>query len=831
MQYSIKKIIALIVIFIFSGFFYISFTAAAAEEQTHEIENIPWSGYWWPFRQCGLGSGGGYFGHPSPLEKYEIYVTGSYPSELSNWYREKNCDDESLPWTGHCGHWAFASLWENMEILPSTIDNIIFRVGDKKGLLTLLHNKEIAAWGNGANPQVFHYWLMKYIKDEKTGFIVDMDKGDEVWQYPVYKFIMESDTIGTTESVHVTVITADDSVAPDYIGTKNRYYNFYYNLFLNAEEEIVGGEWTGDSLIEHPAWMWATISQRTDAPMLDSEIVRQIAKTKDDSLENGTNNVSLSSGQYNLILLDADNYSLNTDIGSTLILNLVLLEGGGNYLNVELTDKNGEVVHNQEITTETSLNLKFLSENPPYLIKITKDSYETPGIYSILYDEFRENSNTIPYIPKDGNWSGFTITNYSNETLEDIELTSYKKDGTALQTLLGPLSMEPKDKISFLFDNLEYREREYTDIDSVRISSAKDTGIANIISGRKGGVTEIVQGRLKGTHLVIPNTVKERQANYTMFGRIINESDITATAEIKIYDAVGVELKSIEKEFNPRESYEFIPGQDPFTGMPNDGWMEIQSKNGESQFSGFQHILEDSTVEVNFAIPVNSLTKIIPHIPFSTNWKTQLVVINTSDEKSNILLHRVMAGLDTGNDYQFTLEPKERKVVNLHDILDVNPSNPYNQSIVSVSSNQPFVGYYAYEGVSGAVSETDDNVTIPLLEASDFSSSLILPHNTQGGKWDTGVGIFNPGPTPLTFSIKPYEGENRTLITDQTRNVTLNPGQYTVFITRLMFPDHISKITFLEFETEQPNDIIGGFHLYINKEEGICGSNLHCTGE
>jgi hypothetical protein len=44
---------------------------------TYEASSRPWSGYWWPYTQGGLGTGLDYRGRPAPLEKYNLLTTGS----------------------------------------------------------------------------------------------------------------------------------------------------------------------------------------------------------------------------------------------------------------------------------------------------------------------------------------------------------------------------------------------------------------------------------------------------------------------------------------------------------------------------------------------------------------------------------------------------------------------------------------------------------------------------------------------------------------------------------------------------------------------------------
>ena len=212
------------------------FSAAATDSA--QADFTPWSGYWWPYKTGGLSTGLDYRGHPAPLEKYELLTLGSYPHGLVSWYESMYYDTEAPNWYGLCAFYARAACYENMEILPSSEDNIIFRVGDKKGLLTLAHEGDVIEMAEGSNPEVFHYWLLNYIKDQGKAFIADMGAGEEVWSYPIYKYEMESSVEGNRESVAVTVYSSDDFVSPDYMGSKTRRNVYTYDLFINDE----GGE-------------------------------------------------------------------------------------------------------------------------------------------------------------------------------------------------------------------------------------------------------------------------------------------------------------------------------------------------------------------------------------------------------------------------------------------------------------------------------------------------------------------------------------------------------------------------------------------------------------
>jgi hypothetical protein len=174
---------------------------ALAQTETHQASFLPWSGHWWPYTEGGLGTGLGYRGTPAPLEKYGLLTTGSVFSTALTWYLKEHYDPNAEPWYGLCLYWARAACYEHINILPSSEDNLLFRVGDKKGLLTLAHNSDSEIYGQGQFPEVFHQWLLTYIKEQKEAFVADLSAGPEVWSHPIHKYDMETSLNGNVKKV------------------------------------------------------------------------------------------------------------------------------------------------------------------------------------------------------------------------------------------------------------------------------------------------------------------------------------------------------------------------------------------------------------------------------------------------------------------------------------------------------------------------------------------------------------------------------------------------------------------------------------------------------
>ena len=154
-----------------------------AHAETHEASSRPWSGYWWPDTQGGLGTGQDYRSSPAPLEKYDLLTTGASSGTALSAYLDTHYNPDTTAWFGLCAYWARAACYEHIDVFPSSENNIIFRVGDKKGLLTLAHNSDVLDLADGSAPEEFHFWLLKYIKDQGKAFVADLDAGEQVWSY------------------------------------------------------------------------------------------------------------------------------------------------------------------------------------------------------------------------------------------------------------------------------------------------------------------------------------------------------------------------------------------------------------------------------------------------------------------------------------------------------------------------------------------------------------------------------------------------------------------------------------------------------------------------
>ena len=207
--------------------------------------------------------------------------------ELDHHYIGSNQDHrywESRGYAGKCIGWALSTMYYDEPTKDVEIDGVLFKPADIKGYLAAIYNgaqffvPEDQAIGNafhdheGANSQAFyddvapHDFVRALYDTIGQGKILeaDMDPGDGVWNYPVFKYDLKIQSkTGTKARVTATVWYADDEVAIDLVSTrdrnrpdlKSRALTFELTLPAGAGNDLskaTAGKWLGASVDEHP---------------------------------------------------------------------------------------------------------------------------------------------------------------------------------------------------------------------------------------------------------------------------------------------------------------------------------------------------------------------------------------------------------------------------------------------------------------------------------------------------------------------------------------------------------------------------------------------------
>ncbi len=250
----------------------------------------------------------------SPAEKYDLLIGDTNYSLTKAFIYEINKTTE--PWEGSCDGWSYASFNEAPPVRAVKVRSlaghvITFYPSDIRALLTLLYSGyKVSSFGGKCqsdNPQVdvkgrvidkdcrdtnpadFHTVLVNQVGIGKRSFSVDTDYAKEVWNQPVKSFRLKyfnpqtmqyhahgfkakvdkshfsRDIFSTHRNAHGRYVVGVDlqveyqmeafpkvahKLAPSH--DKSVSQNYRYDLELDANGNIIGGEWDVSAQRLHP---------------------------------------------------------------------------------------------------------------------------------------------------------------------------------------------------------------------------------------------------------------------------------------------------------------------------------------------------------------------------------------------------------------------------------------------------------------------------------------------------------------------------------------------------------------------------------------------------
>lgn len=245
---------------------------------------VPWSGYWWPMREGKLITG--------PLAKHDK-LTGR---NAAAWETEHAPSGESVPkWFGYCHAWSASAIMEKeprnaRAAKDSSGREIPLSVGDQKGMLVACHTEDIAntygqRFTGAANDdkedlRPLELWrlLRLYVKQQGLPLVLDLDAGEQVWNFPVhaYRVAYAPTGRGDMQQATMTLWFADDGVPPDFVGVKTsvQTYPFTFGLKEGAVD-AASAKWVGSSVENHPDFAWYPLVAKAENPEVDYAAVQR----------------------------------------------------------------------------------------------------------------------------------------------------------------------------------------------------------------------------------------------------------------------------------------------------------------------------------------------------------------------------------------------------------------------------------------------------------------------------------------------------------------------------------------------------------------------------
>lgn len=317
-------------------------TTRIAEEETL---THPYSGHWYPEK---FGGTGRLFDihSKSALHKYDEAFNGGQLKAMT-WERKYH-SSTSTNWMGHCNGFAAASQRYLEPRFPVEVNGVVFKAEDIKTLLAEIHvhtntrmlggrrcyNVHTATTPAGVNcpagfaghrcvrymprrnsassmsecedvnPGTFHLALANWVGKRKQVIIFDQEAHDQVWNYPLFGYQVDSRSglISKSEALRlipqnrygdnypfnpqattfyyaVTRVYYTDAINEiESVGiTRHKQEEYTYILELDDFGEIIGGEWIGKSYDNHPDFLW--ISLEPLKSLTEDEVRRSLGIT------------------------------------------------------------------------------------------------------------------------------------------------------------------------------------------------------------------------------------------------------------------------------------------------------------------------------------------------------------------------------------------------------------------------------------------------------------------------------------------------------------------------------------------------------------------------
>lgn len=264
----------------------------------------PMSGGYYP-----EGSGGtdiGVNGGKSALAKYDDAFYGGQ-NKASIWERQNHTSGPA--WAGHCNGYSAANQRHPKEpSKPVVRGGVTFDPRDIKALMAEVYMSADFEFLGGnrceesgppgisgrsdptvmgkcedINPGTFHAALTNWVGRKKHTLIMDSFSGDQVWNFPLVKYQVTSQQVVTAGQAKQAISTGGgaayiynpSAVKFIYLTMQLTYVeaqkteilakrytavmNLSYVLELNAQGDIVGGEWVGESQKTHPDFLWVAL--------------------------------------------------------------------------------------------------------------------------------------------------------------------------------------------------------------------------------------------------------------------------------------------------------------------------------------------------------------------------------------------------------------------------------------------------------------------------------------------------------------------------------------------------------------------------------------------
>ena len=787
-------------------------------------DRIPWSGYWWPQTQGQLVFG--YNEHPSPLEKYDAYVTGYYPAAAYAEGLIREYDPDVHGWFGHCDDWAAASILELEPNFVGDLRGIPFSVGDKKGLLTAFYDQNVTAvlygeryaeegddrddvYPGGVNG--FHQTLINYIANQGLPIIMDLEPGPQIWNYPVFRYEMEWYDQDNRRYVTCTVWMADDSVSPDFVGTQEFTKTYTYSLEIDGMGELLDepGQWEGESVDSHPDFMWFPTFVSAQHSYLDGdtidEIVQSEADGSDDRFEWNNDpetaqpiDESIKNRFYWGSAQDEDWYRVALEAGDYFYAFLLSPSGD---LDVQIFDAEG---YEEGTVFYHGSRIDSAAYSDFYYVRVRPTGEEKP-YYNIEF--YGSPSDVIPHVACVWGWNT-DVTLLGEEWLHD-QVRFNLFDGDKRIIAQEALSLPEGRRLDVLLDDLFPVTAAWGR--SAKLINLDGEGPPNgFFSYFTDHQLANVPFRIEAAQKLFVPDIRNMGLWWTGMALMNRDAFYAASISMIAYDEDGAGIA--ENTFTLGAGRNKVGFPEDFGQVPDGtAWIEFSSDrrvqglvlwgngvgNADSGLGGIPLLREQHLGDTLF----------LPHLATYGGWGTEVAMINPNSETAVIEITGYSSDGTPGGITTLEIPPNGRWRGSVQDLFNGNWSSDFVWA--KIQSDQSLCGYQLF------ARGTDGLAALPLPSEQDLKTELLVKYVPEMESAWIGLVFLNTTESKGDIWAAPFDEEGNNLLEDGFLwyNTPRGIGGYhnAVGFIEDMFPGLPSQTAYLKVYSEVP---ILGFGIY-----------------
>lgn len=285
-------------VWVFAGFILINVTMLSLPTYAYtDSGEVPsawavWSCWYWPIHN---DYNPNLYDAGEAMQRYDNYDQGANAQWWEYWYDGPPLNPD--PWWGHCHAWAAAACWEAQPSTSKTLNNITFRIRDRKGLIIETYDEcadgtHHELYVNDPSPGLFWRYLRHELRGDNPmhghgmGFVGELYYGSEVWNYPVYKYEVNYSSSPPYYGT-IKIWVANDN-SPSYADSTYLYNSTFTYEFQgvtgDGTDPVDSGTWVGSGPYDRPDAIWrpyyaTTWTQYCKNPELDEIHLHNILST------------------------------------------------------------------------------------------------------------------------------------------------------------------------------------------------------------------------------------------------------------------------------------------------------------------------------------------------------------------------------------------------------------------------------------------------------------------------------------------------------------------------------------------------------------------------